>query len=193
MANRQNTFLLKRSSVPGKVPSPGDIKLGEIAINTADVILYASGTTQNQILPIGWDRIHRTGDTMTGTLYTPSLSATSISATTYYGLPVSKPYVNNKSQVVTGTTIGDNFNTGIIISGTPISNSYVGVTINGVNAEVGNGVTTKDCYFSSNGTSGGVRNFSGITTGDYFMWNTTISGYDLDSEDIVSFYFNILT
>ena len=50
MANRQNTFLLKRSSVPGKVPSPGDIKLGEIAINTAGVILYASGTTQNQIL-----------------------------------------------------------------------------------------------------------------------------------------------
>ncbi len=66
MAERQNTFLLKRSNVPGKVPSPGDIKLGEVALNTADVILYASGTTANSILPIGWDRISRTGDTVTG-------------------------------------------------------------------------------------------------------------------------------
>lgn len=66
MANRQNTFLLKRSNVPGKVPTPGDLKLGELAINTADVILYASGTTANSILPIGWDRINRTGDTVTG-------------------------------------------------------------------------------------------------------------------------------
>jgi len=62
MANRQNTFLLKRSNVPGKVPTPGDLKLGELAINTADAILYASGTTANSILPIGWDRVSRTGD-----------------------------------------------------------------------------------------------------------------------------------
>jgi len=66
MANRQNTFLLKRSNVPGKIPSPGDLKLGEIALNTSDAILYASGTTANSILPIGWDRISRTGDTVTG-------------------------------------------------------------------------------------------------------------------------------
>ena len=66
MANRQNTFLLKRSNVPGKIPQSGDLNLGEIALNTADGILYTSGTTQNQILPIGWDRISRTGDTVTG-------------------------------------------------------------------------------------------------------------------------------
>ena len=68
MANRKNTFILKRSNVPGKIPSSGDLLLGEIAINTADVILYASGTTTNSILPIGWDRVARTGDTMTGSL-----------------------------------------------------------------------------------------------------------------------------
>jgi hypothetical protein len=88
MANRKNTFLIKRSSTPGKVPTAGDLLLGELALNTADVILYASGTTANSILPIGWDRVARTGDTMTGTLYAPSISATTISATTYYGLPI---------------------------------------------------------------------------------------------------------
>ena len=89
MANRQNTFLLKRSNVPGKVPSPGDLKLGEIALNTADAILYASGTTANTILPIGWDRISRTGDTVTGNfVFIGGISAATISATTYYGLPI---------------------------------------------------------------------------------------------------------
>ena len=66
MANRQTTFLLKRSNVPGKIPSSSGLTLGELALNTADAILYTSGTTVNNILPIGWDRIHRTGDTVTG-------------------------------------------------------------------------------------------------------------------------------
>jgi hypothetical protein len=67
----------------------------------------------------------------------------------------------------------------------------VGVTVNGLNTDVGNGVINKDCYFSSNGTSGGVRSFSSITIGDFFMWNTDISGYYLDNTDTVSIYYNI--
>ena len=109
MANRNNTFLIKRSNTPGKVPTSGDLLLGELALNTADVILYASGTTANSILPIGWDRVARTGDTMTGTLYAPSISATTISATTYYGLPTDV-YVTGGTYN-TGTTVFTN-NTG---------------------------------------------------------------------------------
>ena len=89
MAKRQNTFLLKRSNVPGKVPSPGDLQLGELALNTADVILYASGTTVGGIIPIGWDRIHRTGDTVTGNFtFNGDVKMTTISASTYYNLPL---------------------------------------------------------------------------------------------------------
>ena len=66
MAKRQTTFLIKRSNVPGKVPPASGLTSGELALNTADAILYTSGSTANQILPIGWDRIHRTGDTVTG-------------------------------------------------------------------------------------------------------------------------------
>ena len=76
---RNTTFLLKKSGVPGKIPTA--LQLGEVALNFADVILYASGTTANTILPIGWDRVSRTGDTMTGGLFTPSITATTISAT----------------------------------------------------------------------------------------------------------------
>lgn len=105
MANRKNTFLIKRSNVAGKVPTAGDLQLGELAINTSDVILYASGTTANSILPIGWDRVARTGDTMTGGLFTPYLSATTISATTYINLPsLSGDYLPLSGGTVYGPT-----------------------------------------------------------------------------------------
>lgn len=88
MAIRENTFLLKRSNVPGKVPLAGDVQLGEIALNTADVKLYASGTTENDIVQIGWDRINRTGDTVTGDfIFNGGITATTISATTYLNYP----------------------------------------------------------------------------------------------------------
>ena len=64
MSNRKTTFLLKKSGVSGKIPNPGDLQLGELAINFSDAILYTSGTTANSILPIGWDRVSKTGDTM---------------------------------------------------------------------------------------------------------------------------------
>lgn len=70
MANRKNTFLLKRSNVPDKIPQLSGLTIGELALNTADAKLYAiytSGNTSPQgIRQIGWDRISRTGDTVTG-------------------------------------------------------------------------------------------------------------------------------
>lgn len=109
--NRKNTFLIKRSNVPGKVPLAGDLLLGELALNTSDVILYASGTTANSILPIGWDRVARTGDTMTGSLYAPTISATTISATTYLNLPLTTgEYLPLSGGTVSGNT---NFTSGL--------------------------------------------------------------------------------
>jgi len=117
MAERKTTFLIKRSNVPGKVPSAGDLLLGELALNTADVILYASGTTVNDILPIGWDRVSRTGDTMTGPLIINSdltvngnislktntitaITDTILSASTNYEIPTTKAvydYITNNN------------------------------------------------------------------------------------------------
>ena len=115
MANRQNSFLLKRSNVSGKVPLPGDLKLGEIALNTADVILYTSGTTENSILPIGWDRVSRTGDTVTGNfIVNGSLTTNTVSATTYYNLQNYGLFAQTQSSTpISGT----NLETSLISSG----------------------------------------------------------------------------
>jgi hypothetical protein len=117
MAIRKNTFLIKRSNIPGKIPSPGDLQLGELALSTSDVILYASGTTANSILPIGWDRVSKTGDTMSGTLYTPT-----ISATTYLNYPITT-FTGGTVSGATNFTGGLTANT---LSATTISvNNYI--------------------------------------------------------------------
>ena len=37
MANRKNTFLLKRSNIAGKVPAAGSLLLGELGLNIAGI------------------------------------------------------------------------------------------------------------------------------------------------------------
>ena len=80
MANRQTKFLIKRSNVPGKVPPASGLTSGELALNTADAILYTSGSTANQILPIGWDRLSTlSGGTVSGgTIFQSGLTANTI-------------------------------------------------------------------------------------------------------------------
>lgn len=140
MANRKIKVLLKGSGVPGKIPIAGDLDLKELAINFADVILYASGTTSNSILPIGWDRISRTGDTMTGSLFVPTISATTITALNFNGLPtdiyVTGGTYSSGTATFTNTT-GGTFNiTGFSTGG----GSFTGGTVNGA-TEFTNGLT----------------------------------------------------
>ena len=90
MANRNtNKIKLKRSNVSGKIPTLGQLELGEVALNTADGKLYTEytggATGSTEVREIGWNRVNVTGDTMSGPLYGPIISATTISATTFYG------------------------------------------------------------------------------------------------------------
>lgn len=156
MANRDTRFLIKRSNVPGKIPTNGDLLLGELGLNTADAILYTSGTTANTILPIGWDRVSRTGDTMTGGLFTTFLSATSVSATTYYNLPT------------------DIYTTGVTVSNSKVDfnniNNLSAYTINfsGININVISDNTNKRLTFSAStgGSSLPTLNQAQIFIGD---------------------------
>jgi hypothetical protein len=90
-------------------------------------------------------------------------------------------------------TIGDFQNSGLIISSEPQDTSYVQVFVNGILYEVGNGVTNTDCYFTDPLNSSNVRTFSGankIQAGDKLFWNSTPSGFNLSTTDLVSIIYN---
>jgi hypothetical protein len=169
MANRQNIFLLKRSNVAGKVPAAGSLLLGELSLNTADVKLYASGTTTNSILPIGWDRIARTGDTMTGTLIVPTVSATTISATTFFGSGAGLTGIPGSIDTrVTATTFTNNTlaiedSTGGTFS--TVVNNFTGLTVNGILSaatylNVTAGGTDTQIQYNSNGALTGTSKYT---------------------------------
>jgi len=60
--NRKNTFLIKRSNIPGKVPQVSDLNLGELALNINDTKLYTLESTNNTVREIGWDKLDINGD-----------------------------------------------------------------------------------------------------------------------------------
>lgn len=163
MANRQTTFLLKRSNVPGKIPPMSGLTIGELALNTADAILYTSGTTSNSILPIGWDRIHRTGDTVTGDFnFYGGLSAVTISATTYQNLPDN----------VTGNYLP--LSGGTVYGPTNYTNGLTANTLNVTGLTQTSGVTSTGGIIFPHKTL--TTNYT-ATTADYFL---NITGDTLD-------------
>ena len=83
----------------------------------------------------------------------------------------------------------DGEDTGITISFTPTNGCNVDVEVNGVNVELGDGVKTKECYFSSDGGTTALT-IAGIISGATLFWNGAIAGYGLDAAtDKVSFLY----
>jgi hypothetical protein len=204
MANRQTTFLLKRSNVPGKIPPMSGLTIGELALNTADAILYTSGTTSNSILPIGWDRIHRTGDTVTGDfnfyggLSAVTISATTINATNLYvtGGTQSIFSGNSSSDLVRITQTGTGNAFVVEDSNNPDSTPFV---INNTgNVGIGTTIPTEKLDVSGNtivsGTiSGGTMVIttlptSGYTTTQILMRNSTSGQVEITDSTSPSIY-----
>lgn len=103
------------------------------------------------------------------------------------------PTILNKGMNPSGTT-GNSADTFLTLAATPSNGSYLGVSVNGVWYEVGDGTDTKDCYFvtAANGCGGGVfESFANIAATNKFCWNGTIAGFDLIITDRVDFYYNV--
>jgi hypothetical protein len=123
------------------------------------------------------------------TVVADSTSSPSISVNSG-GLRAAVPTTADKQLVPTATS-GDNADTGLTISNTPAGDGYVSVSINGMMQRVGNGVKTKDCYFTADGGTT-ARAISAITAGDALYWNGVIAGYDLATSDIVDISYTFL-
>lgn len=85
-------------------------------------------------------------------------------------------------------TNGNASATGVIIEHTPYKDSRVEVKINGIAVNLGNGVLTKDCYFSNdNGET--AKLIKDIEAGDELYWNGENAGYELDPADDIDFIY----
>ena len=88
---------------------------------------------------------------------------------------------------VASAVSADNTDTGLTLSATPTAGGFVQVLINGIMIELGNGVKTKDGYFSGdNGST--ARAHSAVASGDKFFWNGS-SVFTLDTTDRVDFLY----
>ena len=87
---------------------------------------------------------------------------------------------------------GDGSTTNLAISQTPSHDSYVKIGVNGISYELGDGVKTKDCFFS--GDSGATaRNIADIVSGDVLYWNGVIADVELLVTDEVDFFYETAT
>lgn len=95
--------------------------------------------------------------------------------------PTSK---NANKAAASAATSGDGQTTGLTIANSPALGSYVRILVNGLGYELGDGVKTKDCYFSvDSGTT--ARAISAIASGDTLFWNGVVAGFDLATSDII--------
>ena len=80
-------------------------------------------------------------------------------------------------------TSSDGDTSGVTIAATP--EGMVQIFVNGLQQELGQGVKTKDCYFSvDSGTT--AKAITAIASGDTLYWNGSIAGYQLDTNDKIS-------
>lgn len=104
------------------------------------------------------------------------------------GLQAAVSYV--QTEAVASTLSSNDSSTSITMDATPAGSSFVQVLVNGVMVELGNGVKTKDAYFSADSGST-ARAFSAIAAGDTLFWNGGIA-FELDTDDRIDIIYSKL-
>jgi hypothetical protein len=178
MANRQNTLLLKRSNIIGKIPPLSGLTLGEMALNTADAKLYSLYTSgspsPSEVRQIGWDRISRTGDTVFGDF---AISGSSLPS----GYALS----------VTGDTnfVGDiyvegdlNYDGNLTVSGTTFLQGLSATTISATT--IGTSGDCIDDIYVSNIHSCSPLNINPLDEGNVYFGSTSGVTIDLSNKRI---------
>lgn len=106
------------------------------------------------------------------------------------GITDTKPTNANKAMAALLTTGDNQLATSGSVTYTPAPSSYVSVLVNGTGQVVGDGIKTKDCYFSSDGGSTALA-FSGALSGSLLYWNGSISGFQLGTTDLIDFDYDV--
>ena len=97
---------------------------------------------------------------------------------------IAVPTINDKNLICSVTASDYDKATVSTVTTTPTLNGYVQVMLNGIQQPVGDGVRTKNCYFSGdNGTT--ARAIIDIQAGDTCHWVGSVVGHQLAVSDIM--------
>jgi hypothetical protein len=165
-----------------------DITSGVLSVNTSEITTSLAGlglTANGSTIDLVW------GGTATGLTVSTTTDAVGVVVD---GITIQ---INNSGQLTVvssgglsqptyeeftavSTSGNDSIVTGVTLGGTPNIYSRIEVFVNGQKQRLGDGVTTKDCYFGSPAIA-----LSSLTTGDQLYWNGIPAGFELSASDKV--------
>lgn len=106
------------------------------------------------------------------------------------GTPAAFPTQDNKDMTASVTTADFQLACATTVTATPANDGYVNVYVNGLRVAVGDGVRTKDCYFSAD-AGATARAISAIAAGDELYWVQSVAGYNLAASDKIDFDYTV--
>lgn len=129
-------------------------------------------------------RFAQTVDTIT--LGTTALTFVDIGT----GTPAAFDTSANKLMTASATTADFQVATATVIAGTPAGDAYVRISVNGLGCSLGDGVRTRDAYFSADsGTT--AKTIAAIAAGDSLYWVQSVAGYNLATTDVIDFEYAV--
>ena len=109
------------------------------------------------------------------------------------GVRVAVPYTSDKDMNPAATGAQTDYEpTGLTLDRTPAGGSYVEVDINGQGQSVADADRDAgDCYFSDD-AGATAKDLCDLQAGDELFWNGARAGWKLDTDDEVSFFYNVV-
>jgi hypothetical protein len=92
----------------------------------------------------------------------------------------------NRNMTASVTTADNQVACATTLAVTPAGDGGINVYVNGLLYEVGNGVKTKDCYFSDDGGTN-AKSYALAASGDTLYWVGSVAGFQLDATDRITF------
>ena len=168
-----------------------DITSGVLSVNTSEITTSLAGlglTANGSTIDLVW------GGTATGLTVSTTTDAVGVvvdgttiqinnsgELTVVSSGGLSQPTYEEFTPVST-TSGDDSIVTGVTLGSTPNIYSRIEVFVNGQKQRLGDGVTTKDCYFGAVGTA---LSLTSLVSSDQLYWNGTIAGFELSTSDKV--------
>lgn len=205
LTNRRIVLTVRRSTLDDEVilQTDGSIAWGNEAKNKADILIAGILTRTWEGTKYVYDIwcLEESGDievvVPTSRLFlSPSVSnlvdadagapSEFLGPATAAGVPTSA----NKRMTAENTTADGDLACATAVVETPIMDSHVTVRINGLSESVGDGAKDGACYFSGDGGTT-ARSISDIVQGDLLYWVGSIAEYQLTTDDVVDFDYDV--